>query len=292
MKLLYVATWSLFLFTVPALGRGFETTYFDKKIDLVDWVQKARLPLPELIRAVQKDLDLYRFQNPAGSTSTEVDAAVLQLPIAPTAILNNYKRDITLSGAIGIYMPVEQLSHLISKPTLLIREDSKHWAVLHEYTHHLFHEARQHEGSLLPSGYLTTYSDHAETLQESYARFKAQGEQFKNQAHREELLLCLKIAADIRIKMLLQFELEEISIESLIRNLYDHNRNENFEHEYYDNSSVYIQNSVDRALKSLDGFILMIDEVASQLDPNEKDLQDLQKLRLAMAELTTQLEIL
>lgn len=242
----------------------------------------------ELVKSTQSQIQVYRYQRETDSYK-DTPQFILNLPVAPKELYRNYFKDIVLGQAVGIYMGVEQLKHLVVRPTLLVREDAKHWTFIHEYTHHLFNEARKTLRQNLPEGYLTKYQDHTETLQESFQRLEKNNFHFKDQAHLEEYLICLKVALDIRIKMLLQFELEEIAVESMIRNFYAKQKNANFDEEYYENSDTYIQNNLKRTANSIDGFITFIEVVLPVLKKQDSDAIFLKSYRKKLVDLKTEI---
>ncbi len=270
-----------------ALAGPLQPTYFGKEIDLAEWSHAVRLPLNELIQNVQRKVKLYTYRS-GTDNYPDASTAVLQLPPVSTKIYNSYRRDIEFGQAVGIYMPVEQLRHLISEPTLLLREDTKHWTLIHEYTHHLFHEARAAKNLNLPEGYMTPYTDHFETMQESYQKYEKNNFKFLSPEHLAEYIFCLKVATGYRIRMLLQFELEEMTVETMINQFYKKGKNANFEKDYAENSVSYIHSNLKRVVTTVDGFIRLIDVGLSHLQKDNADRKEFLGYRATLANLKTQ----
>ncbi len=241
-----------------------------------------------LIRAVQERVDLYSFRQ-GQEVYENIIGEVKALRVVPSNIYSKYRKDIEFGQAVGIYMGVENSRYYITRPTLLIREDAKHWTLIHEYTHHLFNEARAAYKLNLPEDYLNTFTDHSETLEDSFRRYENNNFHFKDRAHLDEYILCLKVSVALRIKMLLQFELEEVAVESLINRFYAKKKTLNYDPEYASNSTQYVRLNLKHALAAVEGYIKLINVVVPGLTKTSADFKLLQGYKNQLHQLKTQI---
>ena len=51
---------------------------------------------------------------------------------------------------------------------------------------------------------MTPYTDHFETMQESYQRYEKNNRHFEDQSHLDEFISCLKVATHLRIQILIK----------------------------------------------------------------------------------------
>lgn len=226
------------------------TMDFNKPIDYQDWLEKIKLPFPELINKLQEQIILYRFSN-AFSVDLKSDTRpeLMKLQIIPETLKNLYKQDLTIGKAQAIYIPKNEVDLESNKtPIILLRDDSDHWTLIHEYTHHLFNQARKNTNMELPANYILTFNDSAEALQEYYQKFQNNNNSFNSTTDESGFLDCLLIATDLMLKINISTSIEEIVIEKMIREFYKKNLNlpDAPDQENLNNSKKYTESSLKR----------------------------------------------
>lgn len=272
-----------FNFNVDAKS-SLTTLEFDKKIDYQDWVQKINLSFKDLISNLQRQINLYRFSHPLDTSDSYSNSFEIKkiFPI-PHGLLSYYKQDISIGRAQGIYIPAHE--HELganNRPIILLREDSDHWTLIHEYTHHLFHLARKQMNTELPKGYLMKFKDAAETLQEYHQKLKANYLKFESEEQEKMFLECLTIATDLMLKINMSVTLEEIVVEKMIRDFYKKNpKSANLPDQgNLQNSAKYTQSSLELVDMSLNSYKEIIKDYLVANNKNESNIFRSHKIKV------------
>lgn len=220
----------------------------------------------ELIQTMQKRVDLFRFKK--DGMGPKIMDGVQDIPEMSEGMYRQFKRDI-MFGAAGIYLSNHDVRFGVKRPTIILREDTTPWVLIHEYIHFLLDDARHARKEINLDQSLTLLQDNLDGFVENVARYKAAGNKFRDQQHEMETAGSLLTASQLRMQLMEIYELEEIAIESSLRSIYESQIQHNLDPEDYENSTRYIasnKQSVQRGLTYLYDAIVELHDAWSSTD--------------------------
>lgn len=274
-----------------AEAKKLQSMSFNKPIDYLEWTAKIKMSFEDLLKNVGQKIDLFRYDQAYGD-KVNPPYYFLNIPKISDYLLKIFYRDIIIGRAQAIYIPEDEAEQYVQRPTILMRNDSDHWTLIHEYTHHLFHEARQKTKTTLPPNFRNLFLDAAETLEDYYVRFKNYGYNFIDNHHKTELMNSLLVAADLMLQMQINFSLEEVTIENMIRNYYVQNvlEQKRMDLGQFANSTTYIGSSFEQAQNTLSHYEEICTNVGKKLDANSKELAQVKSLLKKITQLKKQIK--
>lgn len=226
----------------------------------------AQMKPRELIRTMQERVDLLRFKK--DGMDPKLMEGIQDIPEMPESMYRQFKQDI-LFGAAGIYLSPHDIRFGVKRPTIILREDTTPWVLIHEYTHFLLDDARHARNEINLDESLTFLKDNLDGFVENFNSFKANGSKFRDHRHESETGVSLITASKLRMQLMNIYELEEIVIESSLRQIYESGTHHNLDLEDYENSDKYIasnKDSVRRGLSYLHDSISALNNAWSQSD--------------------------
>lgn len=230
----------LFLFSVWVQAKSFP---FQQELN-----QLAQLKPRELIQILQKRVVLLRFKRD-GINAKMIDG-LDEVPEMPESMYKQFKRDI-MFGAAGIYLSPHDIRFGVNKPTIILREDTTPWVLIHEYTHFLLDHARHANKEINLDESLTFLQDNLDGFNENWQSYRAAGNKFRDHRHESETGISLITASELRVRLMRVYELEEIAIESSLREIYESSPRHNLDKEDYENSEKYIASNKDSVRRGL-----------------------------------------
>ncbi|MFZ4404759.1 MAG: hypothetical protein ACOYOK_11710 [Pseudobdellovibrionaceae bacterium] len=255
------------------------TTAFSKKFNQA-W-QKAVLHSSAEKTAefmLKTNLDLYK--TPATGTKSCLMLSALQPVIENDKPLwSKYTQDDgEKSGGyvMGLYLPKEERK--ANKSLILVREDGNRWTLVHEFMHHLFYLQLDSDKSNTEKLKLA-FTEHINQLQEQYDSAKAEPENADFEKLSKKLYKVTLLADDL----MKQYFLEEMAIESNLRQLYDAGEFKYVPTSSYNNGKSYISSSASKAIdtyKSILAYKSVIELLAETTDKaqNLSALEDIKNL--------------
>lgn len=253
------ALWHLALFVIiaglhgqSARAQNLTNVGFGKFIDIQDWSSKMRMSFDQILASVQSEIAIYRFDlkymEPVNSS-----IQLQSLPYLSKPLLKAYSQSLVMARSRAMYAAETELDNPIKKPLILLRQDSEHWTLIHEYTHHLFHQARKIKNQSLPENYRELYVALTEALIEEKTQFSKNGNSFKTTSEIDRVAKLIKNTTNLVLNLQINFTLEEIVIENMIRQYYLQNPLEQRKMNLalYANSLSYVDSKLNEVIDNL-----------------------------------------
>jgi len=172
------------------------------------------------------------------------------------------------STLAGLYIPqgtdLNDGSFLKDGPMIVVREDVDRWTVVHEFIHHLFYVEASKSGwdSTAAHDQYQKTVDSAQSLDPSSVHTEADAQNISAQ---------LQTFTTQLQQMTLHYAMEEVAVESLLRDAYEKGNFPNVSELSYENAGWYIQQNAKNALQSfaeLRDFIGQFKDVMTQVAPD------------------------
>lgn len=245
----------------------------------------SRLSERELIQEIQKEVVLYRFGRE--DLKAQMIEGLTNIPEMSQEMYRQFSWDI-MSGAVGIYLSPNDNRWRVQKPTMILREDSTAWVLIHEYSHYLLDKSRNQKSIYNPNESLGKLQDNLDGFKENLAWFRSNGGKFRNQAHESETGESLIVASELTLQLFAIFELEEIKIESTLRHIYETESGLNLNEKDYKDAAEYIAENK-KSIKSGIAIPLSGIKELKSFWSNEQMRIDLDELELQMLRLSQNL---
>ncbi|MGE5087171.1 MAG: hypothetical protein ACM3MG_12770 [Bacillota bacterium] len=219
---------------------------FGKQIELPLLEPMLRMNLREKIDYVQKyGIQVFRVKD-----SENLPVTVPFLPIAtehdiPTKFLKAFA-----DGGLGQYMTPKNLNYGVTKPTMLLIESVDHWTIVHEFAHFLFERARLMSDDSSESLLLMSSEDAFEDYMEAKNIYQDLRD-YRDENHKARTVQSFVLYARTQLFFVRTNQLEETTIEKMLRQYYVGNRPTGFTDWDYNRSGNYIYKTSTDAQESL-----------------------------------------
>lgn len=261
---------------LPAQAGQLVPVGFGKYLDYQDWETKIQMNFNQLATSVHKQVDLYRFDLKYESTpnKSEVFQAI---PYITQSLAKAYDKTLVYNRSKATYIADTELDNPTHKSLILLRQDCSHWTLIHEYTHHLFHTARKMMGQSLPKNYRELYDAYFNYLEQAQQDFKFHSDKFQNSKQQSEVIAVVQKNTDLILSLQVNFFLEEVVIENMIRQYYVKYPEQFKKDELkdYENSLAYVESRLQKVLDTTDHLKSTIQLFHQAVTPSSTDEQNL-----------------
>lgn len=222
------------------------TVDFGKQIELQLLQPMLKMNLQQKIEYVQKyGIQVFRVKD-----SEHLPVTVPYLPIAtendiPAKFLKAFA-----DGGLGQYMTPKDLNYGVTKPTMLLIESVDHWTIVHEFAHFLFERARLMSDDSSESLLLMSSEDAFEDYMEAKSIYQDLSE-YRDESHKQRTVQSFVLYAKTQLFFIRTNQLEETTIEKMLRQYYVQNRPTGFTDWDYNRSGNYIYKTSSDAQESL-----------------------------------------
>lgn len=255
------------------------TLDFGKKIEFEFLRPMLKMTLAEKSAYMQSlGIEVYRIPDPAGKPVT---LGFLSYP--PSGKIAAKFIRIFSEGAIGLYLTPSNLMYGVDKPTILLMESTDDWTLVHEFSHYLFDRARLQMDSTRESALMNRSSDAREdyfNAREGYKVFDA----YRDEGHKQQTIGSFIVYALTQMIFAETCELEETTIEKMIRSMYAEDRPHGFNEAHFERSTRYIKETSTTGQVNL-GFLSADCEILDKTLTEQDG-----KLRLALAKTCAKVE--
>ncbi|OQW51941.1 MAG: hypothetical protein A4S09_09755 [Proteobacteria bacterium SG_bin7] len=277
------------------------TSYFDKRFESNHLRAIFSASGSQTIDYIQRvgSLRVWRANENAGKCQFFESLAVA--PEKFKAIWSEASGGVGGKGVLlGLYLPKDHHKIPGNQPTIILRDDTDRWTVVHEFMHHLFEIYREKNGQA-QAAMLTNYIKTFEKMQklapevnsDSFASYARE----KQKKLLEDILAALTSFYDYKNFFITQGPLEEMAIETLIMSSYDMF---NYLPRAFKSSAAYIVQSSKEAEKSLNADIDAAESTLKKIssDPDiisfgldlTKFKQTIDQLKLRVTQLSSALK--
>lgn len=232
-----------------------QKTFFGKKIDISKLKQVFDLSAQSTTEAIRlSGVDVYQLSGLQVQNSLKAKQQNCQtlngLPEASESLQEEWAvQDPSGLKNLGLFLPSwkSELRHS-KKPIILVKSSTDRWTLVHEYVHYLFYEQReknhQYDREFIPR------------FRKAYARFENIEPKYLEKGNDETSKLeQIRTWIDVTEKfsdLFLNYTLEEIAVESLLKYYYGQNDLLNVSERSYGVALKYISSSSKKAMEQID----------------------------------------
>ena len=223
--------------------------------------------LTSTIKIIQSSAEIYKIKLPTSETSATENQILVTLPAVPEKIISAFGRS-TLEKLLGLFLPQEEHTYLITHDVILYRTDAGLWTVIHEYFHFLFNQSRKRTNHQNNPDFKNILRDASESYNETNALLRKNNYKFTSQNHEDEFKTAAMTLVRNTLDNILNFSAEEIVIEELLQKTYLQQKNRNeliLESEDYSYSFKYVQKNVKLALRDTQYILQIIEQLKQHL---------------------------
>lgn len=236
------------------------TVHFDKKFERHHFRAVAFASGEKTIDYVQRVGDLKVWRANASTGGCSFFGSLGSAPSNFKDLWNKYAGSIKGGSLLGLYLSKNYHEVPGHQPTIMLRDDSDRWTIVHEFLHHLFEMYREKDGQ--PTAEI--YS----AFQKNVVKLKALADSPSNlpaslkKQRLLELIASLTSHFDYKIHFLTDTALEEMTIETLMMNEF---RKFKYLAKNFKYSITYVIYSSKNAEKSLEEDISAAEGILSKL---------------------------
>ena len=240
---------------------------FGKKIELHLLAPLLQMSLKEKIDYIQKyGIQVFRVKD-----SENLPVTVPFLPVATENEIPEKFLKAFADGGLGQYMTPKNINYGVTKPTMLLIESVDHWTIVHEFAHFLFERARLMSDDSSESLLLMSSEDAFEDYMEAKNIYRDLGN-YRDENHKSRTIQSFVLYAKAQLFFIRTNQLEETTIEKMLRQLYVSKRPTGFTEWDYNRSGNYIYKTSADAQESLRLLIEDCDFLSATLHRGDENL--------------------
>lgn len=223
--------------------------------------------LSSALNIIHNNAQLYKINLPSDEATSKQNQIIQLLPIVPEKIISAFGLS-TVQKVLGLFLPVEEHSSIITNDVILYRTDAGLWTVVHEYFHFLFNQSRKKTNHQNNPDFKNILRDASEAYLETLASLRKNNYNFTDLNAENEFKTASMTLVRNTLDNILNFSVEEIVIEELLQRTYLQQKAYNkfiFEDEDYSYSFKYVQKNIKIALRDTHYILQIIEQLKKYL---------------------------